>query len=197
MPRFFENALLLTFFDRCIFQTTVTRILFSLGWPKDCVIDCGNIAMSRPLESVCLLWCYYAFSHRTYNHALKLLRSTPAQPPIPAKHTPDPISPSTVASVKIAILGTGDVGVSLAKGFLAKGHSVWMGTRDPTSEKAASVAASVGPGLKIAGFAEAAKAADVVVLATAGPVTAPLVELLGESVLGGKLILDALIPWAR
>ncbi len=37
--------------------------------------------------------------------------------------------------MKIGILGTGDVGKVLAAGFMAAGHEVMIGTRDPAAGK--------------------------------------------------------------
>ena len=38
--------------------------------------------------------------------------------------------------MKIGILGTGDVGKALGKGFITLGHEVKMGSRDAANEKA-------------------------------------------------------------
>lgn len=48
--------------------------------------------------------------------------------------------------MKIGVLGTGDVGRTLAGGLAAAGHEVRVGTRDPSSDKAkaAVAAAQVG-----------------------------------------------------
>ena len=37
--------------------------------------------------------------------------------------------------MKVGILGTGDVGRSLGRGFIGLGHDVMMGSREPSSEK--------------------------------------------------------------
>ena len=38
--------------------------------------------------------------------------------------------------MKLGILGSGDVGRTLAGGFAAAGHDVVIGTRDPNTDKA-------------------------------------------------------------
>jgi predicted dinucleotide-binding enzyme len=38
--------------------------------------------------------------------------------------------------MEIGILGTGDVGRALGEGFVARGHEVKLGSRDPNNEKA-------------------------------------------------------------
>ena len=65
--------------------------------------------------------------------------------------------------MKIAIIGTGNVGSALGGSFVRAGHDVTFAARD--AAKAAEVAASVGAGAAAATAAEAAGAADVVVLA--------------------------------
>jgi predicted dinucleotide-binding enzyme len=67
-------------------------------------------------------------------------------------------------SKKVAILGTGIVGATLAKGFAARGDQVVFGTRDPQGAKAQEALAAV-PGAKAAGFADAAAGADLAVVA--------------------------------
>lgn len=53
-------------------KLAVTDILGQLGW-KD-VIDTGDIAMSRHLESLAVIWCAYGFRKGTWDHAFALLR---------------------------------------------------------------------------------------------------------------------------
>ena len=40
-----------------------------------------------------------------------------------------------MANLKIGIVGTGDVGQVLGRGFTALGHEVKIGSRDPGSDK--------------------------------------------------------------
>ncbi|HXU82187.1 MAG TPA: NAD(P)-binding domain-containing protein, partial [Polyangia bacterium] len=47
--------------------------------------------------------------------------------------------------MKIGILGTGDVGKALGKGFLALGHDVKMGAREAGNAKAAAWVKENGP----------------------------------------------------
>jgi hypothetical protein len=46
--------------------------------------------------------------------------------------------------MKIGILGTGDVGKTLASAFLATGHQVMMGSREAANEKALAWAKEAG-----------------------------------------------------
>jgi predicted dinucleotide-binding enzyme len=94
---------------------------------------------------------------------------------------------------KIAILGSGQVGDALAKGFLAFGHPVMRGSREPAKldkwKQEAKGDASVGT------FAEAAAWGEVVVLAVKGTAAEPTIDQAGPS-LAGKLVLDATNPIA-
>lgn len=96
--------------------------------------------------------------------------------------------------MKIAILGTGQVGDVLANGFLKHGYAVMRGSREPSKLEAwksgAKGDASIGT------FAEAAKWAEVVVLAVKGTAAVSAVELAGPANLAGKTVLDATNPIA-
>src|SRR5438105_7329020 len=68
-------------------------------------------------------------------------------------------------SMKVGVLGSGDVAKTLGSGFLKHGHDVTMGTRAPA--KLADWAKQ-NPKGHIGGFADAAKFGDLVVLAVKG-----------------------------
>jgi 8-hydroxy-5-deazaflavin:NADPH oxidoreductase len=53
-------------------KQTATHLLHQLGWED--VVDIGEIPMSAHLESLCIVWCAYAFRTGTWNHAFKLLK---------------------------------------------------------------------------------------------------------------------------
>ena len=93
---------------------------------------------------------------------------------------------------KIAILGTGAVGDALSAGFLKSGCSVVRGSREPT--KLAKWKETVGDKGTIASFAEAAAAADTVVLAVKGTVAEDVIRSCGPANLAGKTIIDACNP---
>lgn len=93
--------------------------------------------------------------------------------------------------MKIGILGSGDVAKVLASGFLKHGHDVLMGTRSPA--KLADWAKQ-NPKGRIGSFAEAAKFADLAVLAVKGTVAADALRAAGAANLGGKSVIDATNP---
>jgi predicted dinucleotide-binding enzyme len=70
--------------------------------------------------------------------------------------------------MKVGVLGTGDVGKALGKGFIALGHEVKMGSRSAQNEKALAWAKEMGPKTSTSTFADAASFGEVVVLATLG-----------------------------
>jgi 8-hydroxy-5-deazaflavin:NADPH oxidoreductase len=95
--------------------------------------------------------------------------------------------------MKIGIIGSGDVAKVLASGFLKHGHSVMMGTREPSKLKDWAAQNSEG---RIGSFADAAAFADLVVLAVKGAVAADALRLATAANLAGKPVIDATNPIA-
>src|ERR1700745_1006933 len=79
--------------------------------------------------------------------------------------------------MKVAILGTGDVGKSLAAGFKKNGHDVKLGHRDPKES-----------------YADAAKFCEVAVLATPWSGTESAIKLTDPKTLAGKVVIDVTNP---
>jgi predicted dinucleotide-binding enzyme len=96
--------------------------------------------------------------------------------------------------MNIGILGTGDVGRTLAAGFLKERHSVMIGTRDTNAEKLRDWIGGAGKGVKAGTFAETAAFGDVVVLATLWSGTQNAITLAGADKLAGKAVIDATNP---
>lgn len=94
--------------------------------------------------------------------------------------------------MKIAIIGTGNVGVTLGKGWVAKEHTVIFGTRDPESDKIRALLAEMGQNGRADTPAEAAAAAEIVVIATPWNATEAVIKGLGN--LAGKVLVDATNP---
>jgi hypothetical protein len=86
--------------------------------------------------------------------------------------------------MKIAVIGAGNVGKALGKAWARRGHEVSYGVRHPGDAKY--------DGLKTAGIAEAARAAEAILLATPWDATAAALQSAGD--LTGKLLLDATNP---
>jgi len=94
---------------------------------------------------------------------------------------------------KIAILGSGQVGAALAKGFLDRGDAVMRGSRDP--KKLADWKAAANGEASVGTFAEAAKWGEVIVLAVKGSAAEQIVgDIAGDLI--GKTVIDATNPIA-
>ena len=88
--------------------------------------------------------------------------------------------------MKIAVIGAGNVGKALGKAWARRGHDVTYGVRQPGDAKY--------QGLKTAGVAEAARAAEAILLATPWDATEAALTAAGD--LSAKLLLDATNPLA-
>ena len=93
--------------------------------------------------------------------------------------------------MKIGILGSGPVAMTLGGGFLKHGHEVALGTRDPA--KLAEWRAK-NPKAKVVSFAEAAAFGEAVVLAVGGAAALDALALAGGANLKGKIVIDACNP---
>jgi predicted dinucleotide-binding enzyme len=107
--------------------------------------------------------------------------------------------------MKIAVLGTGIVGRTVAGGLAGLDHDVTVGTRDPARTLARTEPDQMGnppysawaadhPGVPLATFAEAAAGAELVVNASSGHATLEVLRQAGEESLAGKVLLDISNP---
>jgi predicted dinucleotide-binding enzyme len=92
----------------------------------------------------------------------------------------------------VAIIGTGDMGDSLGPRFAGLGYPVVYGTRSPGSEKVQQLLALTGRGATAATGQDAARAADIVVLAVPWPAMESVAQNLGS--LDGKIVIDISMP---
>jgi len=95
---------------------------------------------------------------------------------------------------KVAVLGSGVVGKTLADGLLKHGYEVVRASRDPA--KLADWQRKSGARASVAGYAEATKACEAVVLAVKGSAAEEVVRLCGPENLAGKTVIDATNPIA-
>src|SRR5437660_2635759 len=100
--------------------------------------------------------------------------------------------------MKVGILGSGDVGQALGRGFVARGHDVMLGSRNPKGEGLAKwLRAAKGKGKATTGsFEEAAKHGEVVVLATLGAAVEEVLKTAGHARFDGKVVIDVTNPLA-
>jgi 8-hydroxy-5-deazaflavin:NADPH oxidoreductase len=94
--------------------------------------------------------------------------------------------------VTIAIIGTGNVGSALARGWSRAGQRVVLGVRDRSAPNLMTLARQTSAEVKPP--AEAAEIADVVVLALPWQVAEGAVKALGS--LRGKIVIDCMNPLA-
>ena len=92
--------------------------------------------------------------------------------------------------MKIAIIGTGNVGGAIARGLKKSSHTMVLGTRNVTDKATRDLAANVGA--ELASPTEAARSAELVVLALPWNVAETAVKALGD--LSGKIVIDCMNP---
>lgn len=96
--------------------------------------------------------------------------------------------------MRIAVLGTGVVGRTLAGKLVAIGHSVTMGSRSATNGAASRWAAEAGPLAKAATFVDAAADGEVIINATPGAVSLEVLAAASTRNLHGKVLIDVANP---
>jgi 8-hydroxy-5-deazaflavin:NADPH oxidoreductase len=98
--------------------------------------------------------------------------------------------------MKIAIIGPGNVGGALATAWAQKtDHEVFLGARDPKAEKTQKLLSAIGGRARAGTPADAAAAADIIVVSTPWPATEAAIRSLGN--IKGKVILDTTNPLTR
>lgn len=98
--------------------------------------------------------------------------------------------------MRYAVLGTGEVGRTLAGKLVALGHEVTLGSRTKDNAAALAWSQEAGPGGHNGTFADAAAFGEVVVNATGGMVSLQALEAAGAANLAGKLLVDVANPLA-
>ena len=107
--------------------------------------------------------------------------------------------------MRIAVLGTGTVGPTIAEALSALGHDVVIGTRDPQATLARTEPGATGgppfagwhaahSRIDVATYADAAARADLVVNATNGAGSLEALTAAGAANLAGKVLMDIANP---
>lgn len=99
--------------------------------------------------------------------------------------------------MRIAVLGTGIVGQTLAVRLAGLGHDVVVGTRDVTATMARAAAGSWvadHPGVSFCGLAPAAAHGELVINATSGSGSIEALGAAGAGNLAGKVLIDVANP---
>jgi predicted dinucleotide-binding enzyme len=96
-------------------------------------------------------------------------------------------------AMRIAIIGTGNVGGAIARGLKDKGHAVSFGARNPNEAEVQALATETSADVALP--AVAAAGADLVILALPWGVAESAVKALGD--LSGKVVVDCMNPLGR
>ena len=107
--------------------------------------------------------------------------------------------------MKIAILGTGNVGQTFAEKFISLGHSVVMGTRDVTNTLARNATDNYGSlpfaqwhikneKVALKTFSDAVKKGEIIVNALQGAVTIEVIKTCDQLYFENKIIIDVANP---
>lgn len=94
--------------------------------------------------------------------------------------------------MKIGIIGSGNVGGTLGKAWSWHGHDVVFNFRNPDGAKAKALLGEAAASARAASVEEAAKASEVILLATPWDVTQEALRSTGD--LSGKILIDATNP---
>jgi hypothetical protein len=96
--------------------------------------------------------------------------------------------------MKVAVLGTGMVGETIATKLIELGHQVQMGSRSRTNEKALAWQNKLGERASVGTFAEAAAFGELLFLCTQGAVAIDVLTAAGAQSLRGKTLIDLTNP---
>jgi predicted dinucleotide-binding enzyme len=97
-------------------------------------------------------------------------------------------------AVRYGVLGTGDVGRTLAGKLVELGHDVVIGSRTKDNEKALGWAAGAGPRAGAGTFKDAAAFGEAVVNGVTGTAALAALRSVGAEHLAGKLLIDVCNP---
>ena len=96
--------------------------------------------------------------------------------------------------MNIAVFGTGMVGATIGSKLINLGHSVMMGSRTTTNEKAATWAAANGAKATTGTFADAAVFGNTIFNCTNGFGAIEAMKLAGVENINGKVVVDISNP---
>ncbi|MEU6644336.1 NAD(P)-binding domain-containing protein [Saccharomonospora sp. NPDC046836] len=96
--------------------------------------------------------------------------------------------------MRVAVLGAGIVGRTLATRLTELRHQVMLGTRAPGDPKAVRWARRAGDYGEVGTYSTAVEAATLVINATAGTVSVQALRAVGSDALAGKVLVDVANP---
>ncbi len=96
--------------------------------------------------------------------------------------------------MRVGVLGTGNVGQTLASKLISLGEQVMMGARRSGNEKAVAWVKEAGPLASQGSFADAVRFGEIVVNATAGIASLEALRVAGTDNLSDKIVVDVTNP---
>ena len=96
--------------------------------------------------------------------------------------------------MKFGIIGSGEVGQALAAGFADAGHTVMLGSRQPTSPKLLAWKEKADLNISLGDFSQTAQFGEMVVIATLGTAVAEAIKLAGLPHFSNKIVIDVTNP---
>jgi len=96
--------------------------------------------------------------------------------------------------MKIAVFGTGTVGVTIGSKLIELGHTVMMGSRTANNEKALAFVSKHSVNASTGTFADAAAFGEIVFNCTSGSGSIEALKSAGEINLNGKILIDIANP---
>src|SRR2546422_6697310 len=96
--------------------------------------------------------------------------------------------------MKVGILGSGEVGQALGRGFASRGHDVKIASRTPKSEALAKWTTQAKGKTSTGTFAATAKHGEILVLAALGSAVEEVLRLAGPPNMAGKVLIDVTNP---
>ncbi|MFJ3583104.1 NADPH-dependent F420 reductase [Streptomyces sp. NPDC090127] len=98
--------------------------------------------------------------------------------------------------MRIGLLGTGHVARALAAGWARAGHDIVLGSRRPQdTDLLTELKELLDAGVRVGSPSAAAAHAEVLVNATPGTASVPLLESIGAPALAGKVLLDIAVGY--
>lgn len=95
---------------------------------------------------------------------------------------------------RVGVLGSGEVGRTLALGFAQRGHDVMIGSRDPGKQELSAWQAQEGQGIRSGTFADTAGHGELLIVAVMGAAVESAIEQAGAERFVGKVVIDATNP---
>ena len=94
----------------------------------------------------------------------------------------------------VGVIGSGNVGRALARGFASRGHDVVIGSRSPDKPELREWLAGEGEAVRAGTFDEVARHGEIAVLATLGAAVDEAIAAADPDNLAGKVLIDATNP---